>query len=58
MTAAEIARADQLAAKEREFDRKAAHVARYVLLAYCLLGAYCLVAALGRVPAAPWSALG
>lgn len=53
-----IAAEDQAAAKERDFDRRAQRAAA-VFLALAAVGAiYCIFAALGVVPAAPWSPLG
>lgn len=57
-TAARLAAQDQAEARKREFDRLSAALARIVLLVALLLGAYCMAAGLGIVPAAPWSPLG
>lgn len=57
-TTARTAHADQLAAREREFDRRARKVAAIGLILFALLGAFSLLAALGVLPAAPWSPLG
>lgn len=55
MTPAEVAAADQAAAREREFDRRAATVARVVLALYVLAGLYAALALSGYLPVAPWS---
>lgn len=55
MTPAEVAAADQAGAREREFDRKAATVARVLLALYLLAGLYAAVALAGYLPVAPWS---
>jgi hypothetical protein len=53
-----IAARDQADAREREFERRA-RKAGIALWAFALvLGAYCTLAVLGVVPAAPWSPLG
>ncbi len=53
-TTATIARDDQLAAREREFDRKARVVAIYFVTAMVLLGVYCVLALTGVLPGPPW----
>lgn len=54
----DIASRDQAAAREREFDRRAQRWAARFLLASAVLGLYALLAAMGVLPAMPWSALG
>lgn len=58
ITTAQIAAADQAEAREREFDRKAFRVAAVGMTIFALLAVYSILAALGYLPAAPWSALG
>lgn len=58
MSARRIAEQDQLDAKEREFDRRAARVARWLLAVAFLVGLYGTLALFGILPALPWSPLG
>lgn len=58
MTGKEIAEQDQAQAREREFDLAAQRWAIRALIAFSILGAYALMAALGWVPAMPWSPIG
>lgn len=58
MTAAEIARADQISAKERNFDLRAAWWAAVFLMVFAPFALYAILMALGVLPAAPWSVLG
>lgn len=58
MTGKEIAEADQAHAREREFDLKAQKWAIRVLIAAGFLAAYALLAAMGYLPAMPWSPIG
>lgn len=58
MTVAELAASDQAEAKEREFERRAARYARYILGAFLILAGYGVLASGGWVPAAPWSPIG
>lgn len=57
-TPAELAQADQLAAKEREFDRKAQRAALVVLLILLPFMVYGVLAAYGVLPVMPWSPMG
>lgn len=56
--AAQIALQDQADAKEREWERRAATVALFLLWVFFSLGVYFALAAKGYVPAAPWSPIG
>jgi len=58
MTGKEIAEQDQAQAREREFDLAAQRWAIRALIAFGILGVYALMAALGWVPAMPWSPIG
>lgn len=58
MQLSELARRDQQEAADREFERKAKPWLLAMLAIWLLLGAYATAAALGWVPAAPWSPLG
>jgi len=55
MSPAEQARADQLAAREREFERRALPVLWAILAVFALLGLYSVLALQGYLPLAPWS---
>ena len=58
MTGKEIAEQDQAHAREREFDLKAQKWAIRILIGFSFLAAYALLAALGHLPAMPWSPIG
>jgi hypothetical protein len=58
MTGKQIAEQDQAQAREREFDRAAQRWAVRALILFGFLGAYALLAAMGWVPAMPWSPIG
>lgn len=55
---AQLAADDQAEAREREFDRKAFKVAAVSMSIFAVLAVYSILAALGYLPAMPWSALG
>ena len=58
MTGKHIAEQDQAEARERDFDLTAQKWAIRALILFGLLGLYALLAALGWVPAMPWSPIG
>ena len=64
-TLQELAARDQAEAEQREtirkvqrFDRITQRVATWLLALFAMAGTYALMAVLGVLPAAPWSALG